>query len=446
VDRIDFAVRFAHLRANSRNTTKLKMPRTRIDGRSAVARLRVILMVLSVASGIAPGITLRTEARGNTRLWAKAAPQEVVSQPAAAPPVGTIKSIAGNTVTLTTDAGIDVSIFVQEGARLVRVAPGQKDLKDAATIRLQDLQVGDRLLVRGKLSDDGKSVLAASVIAMKKSDVAEKQARDREEWQRHGLGGLVSSLDSATGAITITTNGFGTSKTVVIHTSKDTILRRYAAGSVKFDDAKPGPLSEIKIGDQLRARGTRSADGGELTADEIVSGSFRNIAGTISAVDAGAGTISVSDLVSKKSVIIAISSDSQLRKLPPPMAQRIAMRLKGTPSDGPPNAPAATSPTPRPGETSPGGGGFGAGRPGGGAGDFQQMISRMPPASLADLQKGDAVMIVATEGSAAAKITAITLLSGVEPILEASPKGAPSTILSPWSLSGAPGGDAGSPQ
>jgi hypothetical protein len=256
---------------------------------------------------------------------------------------------------------------------------------------------------------------------------------------------LVSNLDSATGAITITTNGFGTSKTVVIHTSKNTILRRYAPDSIKFDDAKPGPLSDIKPGDQLRARGTRSSDGSELAADEIVSGSFRNIAGTISAVDAGAGTISVSDLVSKKSLTIAITSDSQLRKLPPSMAQRIAMRLKGAPSDAPPNAPSGTPQAPRPGETSPGGG-FGSGRQGGGGGDFQQMISRMPPATLADLQKGDVVMIVATAGSAEARVTAITLLSGVEPILEASPKGAPSTILSPWSLSAAPGGDAGSPQ
>ena len=74
------------------------------------------------------------------------------------------------------------------------------------------------------------------------------------------------------------------------------------------------------------------------------------------------------------------------------------------------------------------------------------MIGRMPPATLADLQRGDAVMIVATQGSATATITAITLLSGVEAILEASPKGAASTILSPWSLSGAPGGDTGSPQ
>jgi hypothetical protein len=77
---------------------------------------------------------------------------------------------------------------------------------------------------------------------------------------------------------------------------------------------------------------------------------------------------------------------------------------------------------------------------------LQQAISRMPPASLADLQKGDAVMIVATQGASESQNTVITLLGGVEPILEASPKNGASTLLSPWSLSSAPGGDAGSPQ
>jgi len=407
----------------------------RTQGNSCVKSLAVLALVLSVAAS-------SKQSLANTPPQSA---QGAPSQTAAARPVGTIKSISGNIITLTTDAGVDVTISVQEASRLVRVAPGQKDLKGATAIQLQDLQVGDRLLVRGKLADDGKSVLAASIIAMKKSDVADQQARDREEWQRHGVGGLVSSLDSATGTITITTNAVGASKTVVIHASKDTILRRYAADSVKFDDAKPGPASEIKIGDQLRARGMRGTDGSELTADEIVSGSFRNIAGTISAVDAGARTISVSDLVSKKSLTVAITLDSQLRKLPPPMAQRIAMRLKGEASDAAPNAPSATPSTLRPGE-SPAAESFGAGRPSGGGGDLQQMIGRMPPATLADLQKGDTVMIVATEGSATAKITAITLLSGVEAILEASPKGTASTILSPWSLSGAPGGDTGSPQ
>jgi hypothetical protein len=66
----------------------------------------------------------------------------------------------------------------------------------------------------------------------------------------------------------------------------------------------------------------------------------------------------------------------------------------------------------------------------------------MPAATLADLQKGDAVMIVTTsDAQGGGGATAIILLAGVEPILQASPTGGQS-ILTPWSLNGAPGGDA----
>ena len=373
----------------------------------------------------------------------------------AARPVGTIKSISGNTIILTTDAGSDVTVQVQDSAKLVRIAPGQKDLKDATPIQLGDLQPGDRILVRGKLADDGKSVAAASVIAMKKVDIADKQSREREEWQRHGFGGLVNNVDAGGNTINVSLPSPGEKKTVAIHFSKDTILRRYASDSVKFDDAKPAPLDQIKPGDQLRARGTRSADGAEFTADEIVSGTFRNIAGIISALDASAGTVTVQDLALKKSVTVKVTADSQLRKLPPPMAQRIAARLKGTPVEAPSTATTAGGassaansgpPTKPNGPPSVGSGSGGMGRSGGGgSADLQQAISRMPAATLADLQKGDAVMGVATEGGPNGVPTVITLLGGVEPILEASPKSSASTILSPWSLGTAAGGEAATP-
>src|SRR5713101_2219497 len=364
--------------------------------------------------------------------------------------VGTIKSISGNTIIMTTDAGADATAQVQDATKFVRIAPGQKDLKDATRIQLADVQPGDRILVRGKLADDGKSVLALSVVAMTKTDIAEKQSRDREEWQRHGTGGLVSSVDAAGSTISISLPAVGEKKSVAIHLSKNTVLRRYASDSVKFDDAKPAPLEQIKPGDQLRARGTRSADGTGLSAEEIVSGTFRNIAGTISVLDASAGTITVQDLLSKKPITVKITAESQLRKLPAQMAQRIAMRLKGTPTEGQspaPNSSGAGSPVNGEQGAKPGGPPSGGmGRPGGGgSADLQQMISRIPAATLADLQKGEAVMIVATEGGPNGVSTVITLLGGVEPILEASPKSNPSTILSPWSLGSAPGGEAAIP-
>jgi hypothetical protein len=368
---------------------------------------------------------------------------------AAAKPIGTIKTISGNAITLASDAGPLFNVSVEESAKILRIEPGAKDLKNASPMQLQDLQVGDRIMVLGRVSDDGHSVVANAVIAMKKADVTSKQESDRQEWQRRGVGGLVSAIDSAAGTITISTQSFAGAKSVVIRVSKDSIVRRYAADSVKFDDARPSSLAEIRPGDQVRARGTRSSDGGELAADEIVSGAFRNIAGIVASVDASTNTLSVTDLISKKPVTVKISPESQVRKLPPQMAQFLALRLKGggpgagngiagagQPAAGQPGGASSSSRAAANADSSGGGPGDRGGR-----GDLQQMLSRVPPASLADLQKGDAVMIVSTEGTDSGGVTAITLVAGVEPILQASPNGAQSMILPPWSLD-APGGDA----
>src|SRR5258708_14324936 len=262
-------------------------------------------------------------------MQAQAPTQQSAQTPAWARPVGTIKSISGNIIVLSTDAGSDVSVQVQDATKLVRIAPGQTDLKDATPIQLADVQPGDRILVRGKLANDGTFVVAASIIAMKKTDISEKQSREREEWQKHGLGGRETSSDAATAPISIALPSQGEKKSVTVHVSKDTMLRRYSLDSVKFDDAKPAPLDQVKPGDQLRARGTRSPDGTELTAVEIVSGTFRNISGTLSAIDSSASTITVQDLVAKKTFTVRITPESQLRKLPLPVAHRIAPPLKG---------------------------------------------------------------------------------------------------------------------
>lgn len=355
-----------------------------------------------------------------------------------APPtraLGTIKSISSNSLVLTTDTGAELIINVGVTTKIVRISPGEKDLKNAEPLAFTDLQQGDRILVRGAAGADGKTIQAGSIIAMKQADITRKRAHEREEWQSHGVGGLVKNVGSPAGTIEIATNSSGPSKDVTIRVTPQTILRRYAPDSVKFDDAKPAPLSEIKPGDQLRARGARSADGRELSADEIVSGSFRNIAGTVVSVDSSAGLLTVHDLAAKQDVQVRITPQTQMRKLPAPLAQRIAMRMKGGPPAGEGQEHGAQ---PAPAKDSAHGPGENHG-----GGDFQQLISRLPAAVLSDLQKGDAVMIVATQGGGPAGITAVTLLGGVEPILQASPKGGQDMILSPWSLGGGGGGEAG---
>ncbi len=384
--------------------------------------------------------------------------QESAGQNAVIRRIGAIKAINGTTLTLTLDSGPEITVTVLPTTRIVRIAPGEKNLKNATPIQLQELQVGDRILVGGPGSGDAKSITASSIVVMKLSDVEARQEQERQDWQKRGLGGLVSAVDSATGTVTISVTGFGGTKSIAVHTSKSTVFRRYAPDSVKFDDAKPSTLTQIQPGDQLRARGVRSPDGAELTAEEIVTGSFRNVAGIVNSVDPSAGTISVQDLLSKKQVQVKVTPESQLHQLPAEMAQHIAMRLKRSMSSGTPGATAAsTSGTEAgggrtaaggapSGEMRPGSGGMTGGMAGGmrpgGAPDFQQMLSRMPAVTLADLHKGDAVLIVTTQGTASDAGTAITLLSGVEPILEAAPSGSQAMMLAPWSLGGAPGGDA----
>ncbi len=386
--------------------------------------------------------------------------------PAMAQVVGTVKAIAGNVFTLTLDGGADVLVTVSETTKIVQVAPGSKDLKAATPIALTDLAVGDRILVRHRSGADAKAVAAVGIIAMKSSDVAAKQAQERGDWQAHGVGGLVKSVDAAAGTITISVPAVaGVSKTMVIHTTSATILRRYAPDSVKFDAAKPAPITQIQPGDQLRARGEKSADGNELTATEIVSGTFRNIAGTINSVDASAKTISMTDLITKKPVVVKVSDETQLKKLPPEMATRIAMRLRGGggaagAGDSGANGAANNSGAGAGGGSRPGGATGGSGAPGGdasggangggmraggggGRGDFQSIVNRLPSAAVTDFQKGDAVLVVSTQGTDAGGVTAITLVGGVEAILAAAPGsgGAQAALLSPWNLGGgAPGG------
>jgi hypothetical protein len=355
----------------------------------------------------------------------------------AARAVGTVKSRQSDLLIVTPDEGAEITASLGSSTKILRIPPGENDLLHATPISSQDLQPGDRVLVRGQNTADGKSIAARVVVVMKQADVRAKQERDRLDWQKRGVGGPVTAVDAASGTISISSAGAGETRIIAIHTTKTTRTRRYAPDSVKFDDARTATVDQIKAGDQLRARGNLNADGSEVVAEEIVFGSFRNLAGTISSIDSAANSMTVQDAIGKSSVVVKITRDSQIKKLPPEISQRLAMRLKG----GPPAQSVAGPPRSAPGDdggsapaqqASPATNGGHGPNGSGGPPDLQRLLARMPVAALTDLNKGDAVMIVATQGSDPGSVTAITVLGGVEPILTASPNRA--LTLSPWSL------------
>jgi hypothetical protein len=370
--------------------------------------------------------------------------------------VGTVTAVQGNTLTIKSDAGATTAVNATDSTRVFRAEPGAKSLTDATPAQLSDVAIGDRVLVSATPGEVGSPANALRIIAMKQGDIAQKQKAEQADWQRRGTGGLVKSIDPTASTVTIAVGA----RTIVLHTTPQTVYRRYDSSSIKFSDAKPSSLDQIHPGDQLRARGDRSADGSEFTAEEIVAGTFRNIAGTVTSVDEAANTVTVTDLATKKPVLIHITPESQMHKLPPEMAQGIAARLRNpnaAPQGGPSGASGGSGPAGSSGAAggsspagSPGGGqaqgnawrpggGTGAGPGGQRSGDLSQMLQRTPTVQLSELHKGDAVMIVATQGTLEAA-TAVTLLAGVEPILTAPSSASQSMFSASWNLGGGGGG------
>jgi len=365
----------------------------------------------------------------------------VCAQPAATNTVGVVSKIdaAERQIVLKTDAGAEVTVSLQPTASFRRVAPGENDLRNAATIAITDISAGDRVLARGKPSDDQKTVAATLVVVMSQADIAKKQAAERADWDKRGVIGLVTAVSPSDIAISV--RGAGGAKSLIVTPGPNAQIRRYTPESIKFTDAKPSTLAEIKTGDQVRALGEKNEDGTKMTAQEIVSGSFRELAATILSIDAAKNEMRVNDLASKKPVILKINAESNLRKLPQPMAQMLAARNRPPEpgARGESGGRAAANPDGR-GGNAEGRGGRG---PGGRGGDLTQMLDRIPKMTLADLKAGDAIIVLSTVGAAPDQLTAITMLAGVEPIL--TRPGTQEMQLGSWSLGGGLGGDAGSP-
>jgi len=373
--------------------------------------------------------------------------------PQAVRPIGVVTQLQPGSLNLRTDAGPEMLVHLPDEVSVLRVPPGAKDLKTATPIEVSDINPGDRVLVRGRVADDQKSMLATSVIVMAETDLAKKREAERLEWRQRGIGGLVTELNPETKEITVSvpntppTPGNLTHPAVVTLAANAQLLR-YAPGSVKFRDAKPGSFKDIKVGDQVRALGAKSEDGSRLTAEKLVSGTFRNIGATVVSVDAPNGTVTVKDLASGQPVLVRTNPDSRLRRLPPFLAQMIAgVGSGGPPPTGPPGqAPTGGAGGWRRGGPSAGGpraGAQAAGsgeRSGNGPPDFQRMLEQAPALTLGELQPGEALMVVGTEGATPSDVTAITILAGVEPILTAKSKDADQMVLGPWSMSEGEGG------
>lgn len=312
-------------------------------------------------------------------------------------------------VIVTTAAGSQVTVTLSDRTVFMRIPPGEKTKDKFIKIEPTDWAVGDSVFARGRMSEDRKSMPALEFYVMSKGDIAEKRDRDRAEWKTRGIAGTISALNADTKEITVDARTADGPKPIVVAATGDTKFRRYAADSIRFSDAKASTFAELKVGDQLRALGTKSADGARLTPEEIVTGAFQTISGSITEIDAEKKEIKIKDLQNQQPVTIVVSKDSSMRRLTPEMVTALT-----------PAKPDAKAPTPAKS-----------------SGDLQEMFDQLPTFTLQELKPGDSIVISSTKGADPARVTAIAVVSGVGPLLQNAQGGRATAVsLGAMSLGG----------
>lgn len=334
--------------------------------------------------------------------------------------IGEVKAIdsATNQMVVRADNGVLFTVTLSERTQYLRVAPGETSLAKATKITVSDVGGGDRVLARRRGAADQKTVPALQVVVMSKADLAKKQEQDRAEWRRRGVSGIVASLNPSTQEITVSSRTMaGTPQAVIIPVTDKVMMRRYPPDTIpKYSEAKPSKFEELKVGDQLRALGDKTADGTHLTAEEVVFGTFKIAGGTVTAIDAATNQIKITDLQTKKPLTIVLKPETVLRRFP--AGGMLGMGAGGPGAGAGAPGQAQGQPQQRPQGAGGPGGPQGAGPGGRGAGgNMADLLERLPIIAIGDLKVGDMIIMSSLQGADPTQLTAISLVTGIEPLL-----------------------------
>jgi hypothetical protein len=342
---------------------------------------------------------------------------------------------SGSQVSFKTDKGETVTVTTNDKTQILHATAGETDIKKWGKLAVSEVAVGDQVLAYFKGPLDQKPLLATSLVIRTKADLTQLAQKELDDWKKRGTTGTVTAIDAAAKTLSIKVG----QRTLTVQPSEKTEFHRYSLDSAKVSDAKPSTFADVKPGDQVNVLGNKTEDGATIHAESVFAGTFRQIAATIVSIDPATGEMKVTDLATKKPLIVRVNADSTMKKLSEQMAQGLARRYQagGRSAGGPTSGETAPAAQRGGGGGLPGGGQAGGPRAGG---DIGQMLERLPAMPLSDLKPKDAIMVSTTMGSDPTRVTAIMLLAGVEPILTAAPNAA-RDIMSGWNLGGGGGGE-----
>ena len=364
---------------------------------------------------------------------------------------GTVEKIdvKGGVMTVKPDKGdAATSVKFNEQTTFSIIPAGETDVKKGTPGTPADISAGDKVVAR-VLTADPTGKPARTVYVERQADLAKRKERTQEEW-KSAVNGLVTSVSLAEIKITAKMAGSPAPKEVTLELGPKVDYERYDPANGKYE---PSNLAAIKVGDQLRVLGEKNADSTGIKAENIGSGSFKTIGVQVKSIDAAGNQITGIETGSKKPVIIALRTDTSLKKFSDMAAMMVARQLNPTyqQAGGRGNrgggGGGARAEMPQgggaPPDGAPGGGrtGMGGGRGGRGGMDIGKIIEQQPSIQLGDLKPGDAIIVTGATANSSDKLIAIALVAGVEPILRAAPSNGADPLAGSWNMGGGGGGD-----
>jgi co-chaperonin GroES (HSP10) len=367
-------------------------------------RKRLALLTLAAISALVPAVS-------NGQVTSPAGNRAVQQQHL----IGEVTATDQTTgqITVKTDAGASVVVTANERTIYRRLPPGQTSIEKAEAITRADVKVGDRVLVPGGASG-GQA--ARQVIVMAREAIAARREQEREDWRSRGANGRVVAVDTAQRQLTIETRSREGTETLSVLVPSNVRFRRYAPGSLRPADAVQGSFADIRVGDQARILGNR--DGARLTAEEVISGRIARLNGVVEAVDASRREVTVKDNRTGQTVTVALGANAMLRRISPEFAERLRQRGENRRAGGASSTEGQSGERRRQRrERDAQDGQRGERQRAGGRGP-QGMLENLPAITVADLKKGDAVIVTGTSETDDSHVTAATLITGEAEILQ----------------------------
>jgi hypothetical protein len=377
----------------------------RQDKMRILARLSTCALLLLLAGGTSSESRALAQQAGAASQDTPSAQTRLVGEVQAA-------NTAAGEFTIKADDGRTVTLRTEERSSILRIPPGETNTQSATKISLADVVVGDRVFARGTLSADGRSFSARQLVVANQQAVAQTQSAQREDWQRRGIVGRIEAINADRKEITIRARQRGEgggAQSLIVDASGKVKFMRNAPDSSRSQDAVASSFADLRVGDQLRARGERSQDGARFTAEEIIASNIQRTGGTVQSVNSAANEVVIRNEQTGQTQTIVIGQRSLLRRITPELASQIAER-RAQAGGGARRGAGEGGARPN------GNGGEPRRRPGGGGnrgGGMQEMMQNLPAITLGELKKGDVVMVTGSQaGANNTRLTAVTLVTG----------------------------------